>query len=166
MSIDLITRIAVFFVISLSQALVLNRIQLFGWAMPLLYVYFVVMFPRSYPRWAMLLWAFVMGFVGDMFANTPGVTSASLTLVALVQPYLLELFVPHDAEENMPAAAFTMGWGRFLTFTVILTFLFCLLFFTLEAFTFFHWLRWLLSILGSTLLTVALIMTLETLRQK
>jgi rod shape-determining protein MreD len=165
MPIDLIIRTSLFLVITLSQALVLNRIQLFGVAMPLLYVYFVVMFPRSYPKWAILSWSFLMGLLADMFANTPGVTSASLVVVALVQPYLLELFVPRDAEPSLASAARTLGWGRFLTFSAILTVLFCLLFFSLEAFSFFQWPRWLLSVVGSALLTLGLMMTLETLRK-
>ena len=49
----------------LAQALVFNYIHLFGYATVLLYVYFVVMFPRNYPRWAILLWSFFLGLSAD-----------------------------------------------------------------------------------------------------
>ena len=149
----------------LAQALVLNRIQLFHCATPLLYVYFVLTFRRGYPKWAILLWSFVMGLTIDMFANTPGVATSSLTLIGALQPYVLELFLPHEADEHMPVKAAVMGWGNFVTYTFLLVLLFCLVFFTLETFSFFNWLHWLECIGGSTLLTIVLILTLENTRK-
>ena len=93
MAVDTLKRLLVFVALCLTQALVFNHIHLLGYATILLYVYFVVMFPRNYPRWANLLWSFFMGLCIDMFTNTPGMTTASLTLVGFLQPYLLEAFV-------------------------------------------------------------------------
>jgi len=152
-------------VLCLAQALVLNRIQLFHCATPLLYVYFVLTFRRGYPKWAILLWSFVMGLTIDMFANTPGVATGSLTLIGALQPYVLELFLPHEADEHMPVKAAVMGWGNFVTYTFLLVLLFCLVFFSLETFSFFNWLHWLECIGGSTLLTIVLILTLENTRK-
>ena len=150
----------------LAQALVLNRIQLFHCATPLLYVYFVLTFRRGYPKWAILLWSFVMGLTIDMFANTPGVATGSLTLIGALQPYVLELFLPHEADEHMPVKAAVMGWGNFVTYTFLLVLLFCLVFFSIETFSFFNWLHWLECIGGSTLLTIVLILTLENTRKE
>lgn len=165
MAIDILTRTLIFLVLCLAQALVLNRIQLFHCATPLLYVYFVLTFRRGYPKWAILLWSFVMGLTVDMFANTPGVATSSLTLIGALQPYVLELFLPHEADEHMPVKAAVMGWGNFVTYTFLLVLLFCLVFFTLETFSFFNWLHWLECIGGSTLLTIVLILTLENTRK-
>ena len=164
MTVDLLRRLIVFFALIMVQALVLNRIQLFHCAMPLLYVYFAVIFPRGYPRWAALLWSFVMGGTVDMFANTPGVAAASMTLVGFLQPFLIELFLPRDAEEDIPASAKKLGWGRFACLSGILVVIFCLVFFALEFFSFFNWLYWLACAIGSALLTFVLIMSLESLR--
>lgn len=157
-------RIILFIVLLLAQVLVLNRIQLFHCATPLLYVYFAVIFPLGYPRWAALLWSFFMGLAVDVFFNTPGVAAASMTLVALLQPYLLPLFLPREAEENMATSASMLGWGKFMTLATILVLIYCLAFFSLEAFSFFNWLHWLECIGGSALLTLLLIFTMETLR--
>lgn len=164
MTVDLLRRLIVFFALIMVQALVLNRIQLFHCAMPLLYVYFAVIFPRGYPRWAALLWSFVMGVTVDMFANTPGVAAASMTLVGFLQPFLIGLFLPRDAEEDIPASAKKLGWGRFACLSGILVVIFCLVFFALEFFSFFNWLYWLACAIGSALLTFVLIMSLESLR--
>lgn len=165
MNIDTLKRFLTFLLLALLQVLVFNRIQLFHCATPLVFIYFVIMFPRSHPKWSILLWSFAMGFVIDMFTNTPGVACASLTFAAAIQPYLLELFVPRVAEENMHVSAYVMGWGKFNTFTTLMVIIFCLTFFTLEAFNFFNWLHWLLCVVGSTLLTIVLIMALDTIRK-
>ena len=79
----MLKRLGLFVVFVLAQTMVLGRIHLFGYATPLVYVYFVSMFPRSYPKWSILLWSFVMGLTIDIFSNTPGVAAASLTLLGL-----------------------------------------------------------------------------------
>lgn len=155
----------IFVVLCLAQALVFNHIHLFGCATALLYVYFVIMLPRNYPRWATLLWSFFLGLGVDIFSNTPGMASASLTLVGLVQPFLLTLFIPREAPENMKTAASTLGFTKFLTFATMLVLLHCLVFFTIEAFSFFNWMQWAMNIAGTTLLTLLLIIVLEGIRK-
>ena len=165
MALDTLRRSLLFIIFTLVQALVLGRIHLFHCATPLLYVYFIIMLPRNYPRWASLLWGFALGLAIDIFNNTPGVTAAALTLTAFIQPYLLELFLPRDAEEDIKSSAAQLGRGNFYTLAFILVLIYCFNYFTVEAFSFFNWTHWLLCIGASTLLTYILIVTLETLRK-
>lgn len=165
MTVDFLRRLAVFVALCLAQVLVFNRIQLFHCATPLLFVYFTIIIPRGYPRWATLLWSFFMGLFVDMFANTPGVAAASMTLAGLLQPYLLELFLPRDAEENIKASAASLGGWRFFALAAIIVVVFCLVFFALEAFSFFNVIYWLQCAVGSALVTLMLVMTLETIRK-
>lgn len=164
MAIDTLRRVILLLTFCVSQALVFNRIQLFNCATPLLCVYFVIMFPRNYPQWAILLWSFALGLTIDMFSNTPGVACASLTLTGALQPYLLMPFLPREPEENHRASAAELGWWKFFFFAFLLSLLFCITFFTLETFTFFNWRHWLASIGGSVILTMLLIMTFENFR--
>ena len=78
MSIEFFKRLMLYVVLVLSQALVLNHIHLFGYATPLLYIYFVVSFPRNYPKWGIILWSFLLGLNVDAFSNTPGVAATLL----------------------------------------------------------------------------------------
>ena len=165
MAIDTLRRALVFVVLCLVQALVFNHIHLFGYATILLYVYFVIMLPRNYPRWASLLWSFALGLSVDTFTNTPGMAAAALTLTGFLQPYLLQLFLPREAPENMKCGVSTLGFSKFLTMAFSLVFVHCVVFFTIESFGFFNWLQWSLSIVGTTLLTLLLIMTLESIRK-
>lgn len=165
MVVDIIRRLVIFVALLLAQVLVLNRIQLFHCATPLLYIYFIIIFPRRYPRWAILLWSFVMGLAVDMFNNTPGVAAASTTLIGFLQPWLIELFLPREAEDNIKSAARTLGVGHFVSLSLILTIIFCMVFFAIELFSFATWSYWLQCAGGSALLTFVLMMALESLRK-
>ena len=165
MTIDLLQRVVAFVVLVVVQALVLNHIHLFGVATPLFYVYFVLLFRRNHPKWIILLTSFLLGLCIDVFSNTPGLAAASTTFIAVLQPYILEPFIPRDSDENLKPGMRILGIGRFVYYTVFMVFLYNLVFFSLEAFNFFNWLQWLLCICGSTLLTVVLILVVENLRR-
>lgn len=165
MAIDFLRRLALFFVVCLLQGLVFNRIWLFDVATPMMAVYFIIALPRGYPRWGTLLWSFFLGLGIDMFRNTPGVTAMAMTIAGMVQPYLIELFLPRDAEPDIKSSARTLGAAHFVSLAAILILIFCLVFFALEIFTFAAWLQALLCAGASTLLTLALIMAFETVRK-
>lgn len=165
MNIDFLKRLLLFVVLLLVQVLVLNHIRLFGFATPMLYVYFVISFNRGYPKWAVLLWSFLLGLGIDIFADTPGVAASALTLTALLQPYALELFLQRDSDENLQPAIATLGLPKYAYFTLMLTFVYCLVFFTVEMFSFFNWLQWLLNVVGSTALSTLLIVVVANLRK-
>lgn len=166
MAIEWLSRLAAFVVLCLVQVLILNHIHLFGVATPLLYVFFAITFRRNTPRWQILLWCFLLGLVIDVFSGTPGLAAGVMTLAGLVQPYLLELFVPRDSVENLKSSAATLGWGKFLVLCLVMVLLYCLVFFALEAFNFFDWLLWLERAGSSTALTLVLMVAIESVRSK
>lgn len=164
MNIDFLKRLLLFFGLLLLQALVLNHVHLLGVATPLLYVYFAISFRRGTSKWSMLIWCFLLGLGIDVFSNTPGVAAGSMTLVAAVQPYIMELFIQRDDEDNVLPCIHVFGLGKYTLFAFILTFIYCLTFYTLETFSFFNWLHWLLSIATSTALTLLLVLVCDNLR--
>jgi len=122
MNVDFFRRLLLYIVLILAQVLVLNHIHLFGYATPLLYIYFVISFRRNYPKWAILLWSFMLGLTVDGFSNTPGVAASAMTLVGLIQPYLLELFMQRDSEDDFqPSIRTGTGFGA-ICFTSLLRF--------------------------------------------
>jgi rod shape-determining protein MreD len=165
-SVEFFKRLGWFVVLCLVQVLILNHIHLFDLAIPLLYVYFTITFQRGTPKWMILLWSFALGLAIDVFSNTPGLASASLTLIAVIQPYLLELFVPRDSAENLEVSISTLGIGKFIIYSAVLLVVYCLVFFALEAFSFFNWQYWLACAGASSLLTFALMMAIESVRAK
>lgn len=165
MNIDFLKRLLLFFGLMLLQALVLNHVHLFGVATPLLYVYFAISFRRSASKWSMLIWCFLMGLGIDVFSNTPGLAAGAMTLVAAIQPYIMKLFIQRDNEDEVLPSIRAFGLGKYTLFALILTFIYCLAFYTMETFTFFNWLHWLLSITTSTALTLLLVLVCDNLRR-
>lgn len=166
MNLSVIRHFFTFIILCLVQALVLNHINLFGCAMPLLYVYFILLFRRGFPRWAVLLWSFFTGLCVDIFSNTPGVAASSSTMLGLLQPYLLNLFVPRDSPEDLMPSMKSLGMARYVYYTFICVLIYNTLFFTVESFNFFNWVQWLKNIGGSTALTVILILAIENVRKR
>ena len=166
MTADLLKRLLWFFLFVLAQVLVLGRIHLFHVATPLFYVYFVALFPRNYPKWSVLVWSFLLGLAVDIFSNTPGLASSSLTLIAAVQPYLFEAFVPRESADNLEPSVKALGLPKFSTYISLLVFIYCAVFYTLEIFSFFNWEYWVLCVVGSTVITLLLVATCEYARSK
>ena len=161
MSADFLKRLGLFALFFLAQVLVFGRIHLFHYATPLFYVYFVAMFPRNHEKWAILVWSFVLGLCVDIFSNTPGLAAASLTVIAAIQPYYLELYVPRDSADNLKPSMKTLGPVKFAYYIVPIVLVYCLLFYSMEMLTFFNAFYWLMCVLGSTAITLLLIFTLE-----
>lgn len=118
-----------------AQVLVFNHVHLLGYATPQVYVAFLLYFPLNYSRTAILVWAFVMGVAVDVFSNTPGVASGSLTLTALLQPVLLRHITPKDAIENMSPNFHTLGYRNYVRFFALLVIIHHVAAFLLESFS-------------------------------
>ncbi len=155
-----------FVILALIQALVLNRITLFGCATPLLYVYFIIPTRRNFPKWTILTCGFIMGLCMDIFTNTPGVAAASLTCLAFVQPLLLNMFLQKDSPDDLLPSFKSLGTMKYISYTFLCVLIYCLLFFSIETFSFFNWQQWLLDIGGSTLLTVLIVIIIENVRHR
>ena len=161
MSTDFLKRLGLFALFFLAQVIVLGRIHLFHYATPLLYVYFVTMFPRNHEKWAILVWSFLLGLLIDIFTNTPGLAAASLTVVAAIQPYYLELYVPRDSADNLNPTLASLTPLKYAYYIIPLVVFYCMLFYSLEMFTFFNLLYWLMCVVGSSMITLVLIFAIE-----
>lgn len=153
-------------ILLLAQVLVLNHIHLFGVAMPLLYVYIMLVFPRKYARWKILIWGFAMGLSIDIFLNTPGLAASSMTFIGLVQPNILDMFIQKENAEDIEPTMKSLGTMKYIYYSAILVLIYCIIFFSLEAFNFFNWVLWLECLSGSWALTLLLILVIESVRTK
>jgi len=138
MIIAILRRMAWALVLLALQVLVLDQIHPWGWGAPLLCPLIVITLPMGTSRSEALLWGFGLGFVADIFAGTAGIGSAALTLIALLQPPLLELTAPRDSEEELSPSFSTMGRWNYLRFMALLFLAHHIVYFALEGFSCFH----------------------------
>lgn len=145
------------------QVLVCNNIHLYGYATPMVGALFVIRMPLNIGRISSMVWAFVLGLFIDVFSNTPGETTASLTLTAFIATPLLRAMAPKDCLEDMVPGYRTMGIWNHIRFVVLLTLVQHISFYILDRFCFFNIEQTLIAFGSSLLLSLLFILSLESL---
>lgn len=97
----ILSRIGWFLLLVALQVFVFNHIHVLGYATPMPYVFFLLILPNDLPRWLFVALGFLLGLIIDVFADTPGVASASLCATGLAIPFLLKSMTPSDKEEEV-----------------------------------------------------------------
>ena len=161
----LIRKSILFIVLLLSQVLLFNQIHLFHYGTPLVIVYFIMQMPIGQSRWSLLVLSFLMGLMVDIFANIPGVTAASLTIIGFIQPYLLPMFVSKDDFIQVTPSVREFGLEAYSKYAITIISIFVILFFTFESFNLHSFWDWLLRIILSTALTFLMVLLFENFRK-
>ena len=161
-----LNRIAWFIGLTLIQVLLLNNICLFGYATPFIYVYFLLVIDKDVDQSVLMLMAFLLGLIVDLFSNTPGVNAGASVLLAFMRPGLLQLFSPRGEYDNFEPGIYTLGFWAFVRYIVVLVFIHHATLFILEEFSFANIEYMSLRIVCSSLLTVMLVMAIEFVRHK
>ena len=88
---DQLRQISSFIFILLMQVLLFNNFMFMGYLNPYVYILFIVLLPMNYSRTTVLLLAFLLGALVDMFENSGGVHAAATVLIAVLRRPLLQL---------------------------------------------------------------------------
>ncbi len=161
-----LTRLRNFILTALAQVLIFSRIHLFGYATAYIYIIFILKLPRHTSRNEIMLWAFAMGLLVDIFGNTPGIHSAAATLLAFARPYILESLVQKGTPDDFIPAVSAIGWGKYSIYSSLSLLILCTAIFIIELFTVSYPLILLIGIGSSTLLTMLFIIATELFNRK
>ena len=151
-----------FVALAVCQVVVFNHICLFGVAIPLIFIYFIIKLPITLGvNWAMTF-SFLLGLVIDIFADTQGMNAMACTVLAVCRVPMLNLYLPRQDDLGNPEPSVrTLGAAVFMKYALTMTAIYCTLFFVIEAFAFFNVFRMLLKIVSSTVLTFVVIMAID-----
>lgn len=141
----------------LLQLLVLNNVYMGGYVMPMLYVLFILMLPTSTPRVPMLLIAFGTGLIVDIMSGALGFHAMACTTVAMMRVLFADRILTRG--ENVVVetpSIFSVTPQYFISYLLLLTGAFYLLFFLLELFGFRGLGGVLLATIASTVVTALL----------
>lgn len=156
-----LTRLLRLVIIIVVQVIILNNVHLFGYATPLLIGFFIQRFHYGSSRIGILIYGFIAGAIYDMFSDTMGMGMASMTLLAMLQPTLLQLFKPRDAADDFTPSFKSMGLWLLIPYTIISMLILHTSFFMLEAFSIANMQLTFTAIVAGTLLTSLLIVFIE-----
>lgn len=152
-----------FIMLTLVQVVVFNHICLFGLAIPLVFIYFIIKLPLTLGvNWVMTL-SFLMGITVDILSNTQGMNALACTILAVTRGPVLHLYVPRqEAISNPEISCHTLGTSVFMKYALTLCAIYCTIFFIIESLTFFDPVRLALKIVSSTLLTFVIILAFDS----
>lgn len=161
---SLINYILLFIVLILAQAVIFNNLVLFNCAMPFVFIYFIIALPVTLStNWSVTV-GFLTGLMVDIFSNTYGINAMACTFLAFMRKPLFHLYVSRDEDlAGQRPAMRTMGSSTFMKYALTMILAYCILALTIEAFTFFNFLRLLLRIVTGTLYTFIIIYAIDSL---
>ncbi|MCW5900219.1 MAG: hypothetical protein KIT10_13210 [Flavobacteriales bacterium] len=135
-----------FVALLLVQVLVLDHLDVAnGYAVPYLYILFLLLLPFELPAWAVLLISAATGMSMDLFSDTPGMHMSACVLMGFARIHLLRMIAPREGYEyGMRPTLLRMGVTWWITYAGVLTLIHHLWLFNVEL------LRW--ERFGETLL--------------
>ena len=151
------------FILVLAQVMVFNHICLFNVAVPMVFIYLLVRLPITLSVNWMLTIGFFLGLTVDIFSDTYGMNTLACTVEAMMRKPILRLYVPREEDLTRPEPSmYSLGTATYLKYLLTMTLLYCSLIFLIEAFTFFNPIRLLLRIVFSTILSMALMVGIDS----
>lgn len=120
----------------LAQILVFNHIQFSGYLNPNIYILFILILPLKTSAWLRLILAFLMGFIIDIFSQSPGLHTSATVLIAYLQPYILSAFKTTDIDESKYSNLSRLGFKWFISYSIFMILIHHSLYFLLEVFSF------------------------------
>jgi len=155
-----------FILFILVQVYILNQVPpLHRFFVPYLYFLFILWLPFSINRFTLLLVAFIYGFTLDSFTGWYGFYTAPTVLIAYIRPFLLNILIPQETTEQsyIEPSIKSMGLAPYSLYVVLLTFIHHFYLVLIEWLQFGNFSLFIGKVIGSTALSILLILLTELL---
>ena len=140
----------------LVQIYILNEILFASYINPYLYLIILIIMPYKIPKWFLLFYAFIIGFLLDLFSGNLGMHSTACLILVLIKSPVSKITIPHNIiEENDELIMQKIGAKSFILFSSILVFIHHTILFILEHATLDF--QIFIKILASTIITTMII---------
>lgn len=151
-------------ILVLAQVIVFNHICLFNVAVPMVFIYLIFRLPITLSQNWTLTISFFLGLIVDIFSDTYGMNAVACTVVAMLRRPVLRLYVPREEDLTRPEPSMlSLGVGVYMKYLLTMTVIYCTLIFIIEAFTFFNPLQLVLRIVFSTILSMIIMLGIDSL---
>ena len=136
------------------QVFVVRNLVFFDVGFCFLYISVILFLPNTVPVSGILVIAFLVGLVIDIFSNTAGLHASASVLIAFLRSYILKILFPtRGLETELVISLEGLGTERFIRYIVIMTFTHHLYLFFIEAGTIQFFLNTSLKVVSSVLFT-------------
>ena len=146
----------------LLQVLFLNNINFVSYINPLVYLILIITLPQDTEKWFLIIYAFFLGVLLDLFEGNIGLNSSSLVFISFFKPYLTKVLIPKNSiDEKDKLELKKLGIKTFSIYALILIFIHNLFLFLLEKFSFSFILPLLVEVILSTIVTFIIILIFQ-----
>ncbi len=120
----------------LIQILLLNNVQFINYINPLVYVLLIITLPQDTEKWFIILYAFLIGILLDIFEGNIGLNSSSLVFIAFISTYIHKIVIPKNSIDIKDKLTLqTLGLKTFSVYAISIIFIHHLFLFSLENFS-------------------------------
>jgi rod shape-determining protein MreD len=141
----------------LVQVLIFNQVQFSGFFNPYAYLLFIILLPLSTPRYLILILAFLLGLVIDIFSNSLGVHSAATVFAAYARPLVIRVISNREDDKSDFPGLHQNKLIWFVNYVIIMVLLHHAVLFYLEVFTFTNFFNTLYRVVLSSLFSIIII---------
>ena len=146
----------------LLQVLFLNNIQFVSYITPLVYLILIITLPQDTKKWFLIVYAFFLGILLDLFEGNIGLNSSSLVFIAFLKPYLHKVLIPKNLIDEKDKLGFeNLGIQTFSIYALTLILIHNSFLFLLENFSFSPILPLILKVGLSTVVTFIIILIFQ-----
>ncbi len=151
-----------FFVIMITQVTVFQNIHLGNFIIMFPYVILIIILPIDLNKNIMLLIAFLLGLIMDMFFNTMGVHALACICLAFTRYHLLNFMLPRkDSFRSGLINSSSIGRSTFYSYTAICILTHQTVFFYIDIFRIDEFFITLLKIIISSFFTYVIVILLQ-----
>ena len=154
-----VKQILVFIGLVLLQVLVLNKVNVDGFVNPYVFPLYILLLSFDTKGWILLVTAFFLGLIIDLFNGTMGVQVFATVSMAYLRPFFLKYLLPKVDKVNYPSLK-ENGFAWMLVYVSSLIFIHHLIYFLIEAGSLNNFIHTILLIVLSTLVSVFIIFLL------
>lgn len=141
-----------FILFAFLQIVLFNHIHLFGYATPLPYILFILLYPLHSNRKLLLICSFLLGLIIDIFNNSGGVHTTACLFIAFFRDSFLKISYGVSYEYHMIKITEKIS-KELITYILLSVLIHHFIFYSLEIFNFEFILEILLKTVSSTVIT-------------
>lgn len=157
----IINNILRFIFLILLQILVLNNVYIGQYVTPYVYIMFILMLPVDMNKILLIVLSFIAGLTVDIFSNTLGFHTFAATLLGFLRVTFADKILDHNENTVDTPSIRNVPFAQFSYYVLLLTGIYNLVYFSIEAFNFREIFSILLSTVINTLITYLLILLLQ-----
>jgi rod shape-determining protein MreD len=156
-----------FILLVVAQIFLFDKISLWNFVTPMIYICFILSLPYQTPQWAVILLGFFIGMTIDFFTGALGLHALATLVVAFIRPLVIHIIpLRVEREEHLRPILYDMKFVWYIQYVFLMTLIHHFMFFFIDRFSFHHFLQTLIVVLSNTVCSIICVFIIQILFYK